>query len=417
MKAVNKGIFTVKGQIRGKAGGSLYLYEGGGRDRKPLEVPVDGNGNFECRDTITTASNPAQFDLMDPMGMSLYKGGAAMGIHATFYVESGDVITIDGNQQTFDLADVSGNIYCNQLMELKNAIREPLMKEKAIWDQVKVLMKQRNPANRPKIEELGNSTDPYEDRITAIKKDYVTRHPDYMVSGVALSQLVGKIPMDEVVKLYNALSAKVKASSGGDDVASAIGLGRAEENASVGKPAADFVKTDRDGHTIRLSDYKGKYVLLDFWGSWCGACRASHPHLKKLNAEYAPKGLVILGIAEENSTNRDAWLKAIREDGLPWTQIMNDEGKSRSDVVSLYGIKGFPTKILIGPDGKILLRVEGATVTGGNDTEAAGSASGTSTAAGNTGTAGASASASSASSGDVAPPNRLDIKLREIFKS
>ncbi len=397
--------FTVTGQIKGMSGGSLYLTNAQERDGRPREIPVDANGHFECKDTVTKSS-PGEFSLMDPSGITLFKGGAGMGILMTFFAQNGDHIKISSDQKTFDLADVSGNVYNDQLMELKNAIKEPAIREKAIWDQVLALRKQRDPANNTKIEELSNSTDPYEKQIADVKRDFVARHPDYLASGMALSQLFGKIPLGEMEKLYASLSANVKATPSGDNVADGIGLGRAEENAEAGKAAADFVKNDMDGHPVRLSDYKGKYVLLDFWGSWCGPCRASHPHLKEINGKYGPRGLVVIGIAEERTENKTAWLKAIKEDGLPWTQIMNEEGKKQSDVVQLYGIKGFPTKILIGPDGKIIVRVEGATETGGTVAHDAAGSSATS-----------SASSSSNDEGSKAPASRLDTKLREIFKS
>lgn len=101
-------------------------------------------------------------------------------------------------------------------------------------------------------------------------------------------------------------------------------------------------------------------MLLDFWGSWCGPCRASHPHLKALEAKYAPKGLAVINIASENGANaRETWLQAIEEDGMTWTQILNNEGRENCDVVKEYAITAFPTKVLIGPDGKILVRAVG----------------------------------------------------------
>jgi thiol-disulfide isomerase/thioredoxin len=410
--------FSVKGQIKGKSGGNLYLMDAADQDHPSRSIPIDANGHFEFKDTVKKSS-PGEFMLMDPSGMTMFKGGAGMGIRLTFFAQNGDDITISGDQKTFDLSDVSGNVYNDQLMELINAIKDPVTKEKAIWDQVHTIVMQRDPANNPKIEALGNSTDPYEKQITDTKRDFVSRHPDYLASGLALSQISGKIPIGDMEKLYASLTAKVKASPDADVVAGNIGLGRAEENAEAGKVAEDFVKKDRDGHLIKLSDYKGKYVLLDFWGSWCGACRASHPHLKELYAQYKDKGLVILGISEERTSNRAAWLKAIKQDALPWAQIMNDEGKSQSDVVTLYGVKAFPTKVLIGPDGKIILRSVGTNVTGGAMAHDGGgsAAGGTGTAGGSTPSTTTGAASSSDDQRSKIPLTELDIKLHEIFKS
>ena len=100
--------------------------------------------------------------------------------------------------------------------------------------------------------------------------------------------------------------------------------------------------------------------MLDFWGSWCGPCRASHPHLKELWEKYKDQ-VVFIGIAQETSENveenQKEWRKAVKEDGMEWTQILNNEGET--DVVKLYGISAFPTKILISPEGKILCKLVG----------------------------------------------------------
>ena len=103
--------------------------------------------------------------------------------------------------------------------------------------------------------------------------------------------------------------------------------------------------------------------MLDFWGSWCGPCRASHPHLKELHKKYG-KDVVFVNIARENSRDLDeakrTWKQAIKEDGLTWTQILNNEDTKSYDLIRLYNISSFPTKILIGPDGKIVSRMVGS---------------------------------------------------------
>lgn len=101
-------------------------------------------------------------------------------------------------------------------------------------------------------------------------------------------------------------------------------------------------------------------MLLDFWGSWCSPCRDSHPHLKEIEAKYRDKGLVVINVATENGSKaREIWLQAIEEDGMTWTQILNNEGKNKCDVVKDYAITAFPTKVLIDGDGKIVVRAVG----------------------------------------------------------
>jgi thiol-disulfide isomerase/thioredoxin len=129
-------------------------------------------------------------------------------------------------------------------------------------------------------------------------------------------------------------------------------------------------KVDVNGKLVDFNSLKGHYVLLDFWGSWCRPCRASHPHLKELYAKYKDKGFEIVGIAAEHAKTKEeciaAWKKAISEDGLSWLQVLNNENRAKFDAVKEYNVTAFPTKILLDKDGNVIGRYVG----GGNGSEA-----------------------------------------------
>lgn len=130
-------------------------------------------------------------------------------------------------------------------------------------------------------------------------------------------------------------------------------------------------KKDDKGKPVNFEALKGKYILLDFWGSWCGPCRASHPHLKELYEKYKAKGFEIIGIAQEHSdqpADRLLWTEAIAKDGLTWIQVLNNENRAQFDAVSQYGVTAFPTKILLDREGKIIGRYIGNGFGGANFT-------------------------------------------------
>ena len=115
----------------------------------------------------------------------------------------------------------------------------------------------------------------------------------------------------------------------------------------------DFEQQSADGKTIKVSDFRGKYLLLDFWASWCGPCRAENPRLVKAYHQYKDQGFEILGISLDNPDQRQAWLGAIETDGLTWPQVSDLRGAKNKGAV-LYGVNKIPANFLLDPEGRIV---------------------------------------------------------------
>ena len=126
-------------------------------------------------------------------------------------------------------------------------------------------------------------------------------------------------------------------------------LSKTAEAIAIGKEATGFSLEDIDGNLLTLSSLRGKYVMLDFWGSWCGACIKSFPHLKAFYEQHHNK-LEIIGIACHDT--KEKWNAAVKRHELPWLHVLNGEGTN--DVAELYGVQAYPTYVLIAPDGKVV---------------------------------------------------------------
>lgn len=281
---------------------------------------------FDAKDSVTRR----------PEGMQLYIEPGTINVKATDSLKN---------------AIVSGSESQKDFEKLQSLLKPYNEKMSAFRTQYMDYRKNNDTAGMKKIEDEADALDSVMNQEVYLK--YAMSNPTSPVALYAIETYSGyDMDPSKVEPFYEKLASEIRNSGSGKAFYKRI---ETAKKTAVGSMAMNFTQPDTLGHPVSLSNFKGKYVLLDFWASWCGPCRAENPNVVKAFNEYKDKNFTVLSVSLDQPGKKEAWLNAIHKDGLTWTHV-SDLKFWDNAVAKEYGIRAIPQNLLLDPSGKIIAK-------------------------------------------------------------
>lgn len=354
--------YILKGEINGIVDGKIILtyYDIEQNKQVTFTTAIIENGAFELKGKI---------DYPQELNVTLNPGNArfSLWMENTQITVNGDIKKAKADQwgrNTLPVVIEGGKIQSEK--QAYEALLKPIKEEqkpyglaynKANMAYIKG-MKAKLPEEellvlKNKAQTAYDALKPFSKRMSAVNQKYMDDHPNSFVTANILKWSMSHMKPKEAQAKYDLFSEEIKNSPLGNEIQLEI---KKNLSGAPGNMAAGFQKKDINNKEISLEEFKGQYVLLDFWASWCKPCRAGNPHLINLYNKYHQKGIEFIGIANDDN-NIPAWHKAVKKDQIGiWRHILSGTKDQGDDIGSSYAIHTLPTKILIDPKGKIIGR-------------------------------------------------------------
>lgn len=337
---------VVKGKLLNAEGEMVVLERLSSAESTPVDsTEVGQNGNFKL-------------SIKEMTEAGFYRLAIDKNNFVILLLDKGEKVQVSGNALDFYSSyEVTGSVGSTELRTLDKTLRGSFEKT----DSLRKVFQTHQQAGHPQLDSIAKSIDAVFKTMQEEKRhfvlDFIDSHPNSLASLSAVQALSPEQDLETFEQVASNLSAAMPQSKYVKSFKANLTNIRAKqqsaEKTKIGNAAPEIIVQTPEGNTIKLSDFRGKITMIDFWASWCKPCRVENPHVVKVYNRFKDKGFEIFGVSLDR--DKDKWIQAIAQDGLTWKH--GSELKFwQSSFVPSYNLDGIPMTYLLDEKGVIIAK-------------------------------------------------------------